>query len=108
MASRKRTGDCAGNPCASTPTPYPSPQGGGGLWRRAQDGSRSPGTTASADTCARQRLVGHPPACHGDPMITADDIRASAARIAPHVRRTPVLAIGPGTFGLDHSVSLKL
>jgi threonine dehydratase len=37
-----------------------------------------------------------------------DDIAAAAARIAGHVRRTPVIDSGVGTFGLDLSVSLKL
>lgn len=39
--------------------------------------------------------------------VTADDIRATHARIAPHVRRTPVWTL-PRGFGHDGPVSLKL
>ncbi|TDR90410.1 threonine/serine dehydratase [Enterovirga rhinocerotis] len=35
-------------------------------------------------------------------------IEAAAARIAPHIRRTPVLSPGPGTFGIDVPLCLKL
>jgi threonine dehydratase len=41
------------------------------------------------------------------PPITRDDIRAAYARIAPHIRRTPVWNL-PGGFGHDGPVSLKL
>ena len=41
------------------------------------------------------------------PMITPDDIHAAAVRIAPHVRRTPVIEIADG-LGLTHPVTLKL
>ena len=42
--------------------------------------------------------------------VTPDDIRAAHARIANHVRRTPVLRVAPRDFGvtLDHPVTLKL
>lgn len=40
--------------------------------------------------------------------ISRDDIRAAQARIAPHTRRTPVWPPGPGAFGHDGPVSLKL
>jgi threonine dehydratase len=42
--------------------------------------------------------------------VTADDIRAAHARIAAHVRRTPVLRVAPRDLGvtLDHPVTLKL
>ena len=40
-------------------------------------------------------------------MITTEVIRAAAARIAPHIRRTPVLDITDG-LGLAHPVTLKL
>ena len=36
------------------------------------------------------------------------DIDAAAARIAGSVRRTPVLDVEPGAFGLDHTLVLKL
>jgi threonine dehydratase len=39
--------------------------------------------------------------------ITADDLRAAHARTAPYVRRTPLLAADPGSFG-DADVSFKL
>jgi len=39
--------------------------------------------------------------------VTADDIRAAHARIAPYVRRTPVWTL-PRAFGHDGPVSLKL
>src|ERR671916_3400579 len=39
--------------------------------------------------------------------VSRDDIRAAAARIAPHVRRTPVWNL-PRGFGHDGPVSLKL
>src|SRR5262249_8903980 len=40
--------------------------------------------------------------------ITRQAIEDAAARIAPHVRRTPVLALEPGSFGLRASLVLKL
>lgn len=40
--------------------------------------------------------------------ITPEDIRAAAARIASHIRRTPVWNLPPGAFGHDGPVSLKL
>ncbi|MGH2540880.1 MAG: threonine/serine dehydratase [Actinomycetota bacterium] len=39
---------------------------------------------------------------------TRADIEAAAERIAPHVRRTPVLGSEPGAFGLDTALVLKL
>jgi threonine dehydratase len=42
------------------------------------------------------------------PTVTPDDVRQAAARISTRVRRTPSIATGEGTFGLEHSVSLKL
>ncbi|MBW3664380.1 MAG: threonine/serine dehydratase [Actinobacteria bacterium] len=40
--------------------------------------------------------------------ITADAINAAHARIAPHVRRTPVLDVEPAAFGTPGPVALKL
>lgn len=40
--------------------------------------------------------------------ITRDDIVAAAERIAPYVRRTPVLALEPGAFGHPARLFLKL
>jgi threonine dehydratase len=40
--------------------------------------------------------------------MTPDDIESAAARIAPHVRRTPVIELAAGEFGFDFSVCLKL
>lgn len=40
--------------------------------------------------------------------ITPADIAAAAARIAPRIRRTPVLDLPAGAFGHDGPVSLKL
>lgn len=42
------------------------------------------------------------------PEITRDDILAAADRVAPHVRRTPVLALEPGAFGSPAQLFLKL
>lgn len=39
---------------------------------------------------------------------TRDDIRAAYTRIAPHIRRTPVLGVEPGALGLPFGVALKL
>ena len=39
---------------------------------------------------------------------TRDDIVAAASRIEPHVRRTPVLDLAAGAFGVDAPLSLKL
>lgn len=36
------------------------------------------------------------------------DIDAARARIGPHVRRTPVLDLAPGSFGVDAPLTLKL
>lgn len=41
-------------------------------------------------------------------MITADDISAAYDRIRRHVRRTPVIRPGAGSFGLPSDLSLKL
>lgn len=41
-------------------------------------------------------------------MPTQDDIRAAAGRIAPHVRRTPVIRLAPAETGLDAPLALKL
>src|SRR3712207_9428677 len=41
------------------------------------------------------------------PTITPAAIEAAHARIAPHIRRTPVWTL-PGAFGHDGPVSLKL
>lgn len=40
--------------------------------------------------------------------VTRADIEAAHARIRPHVRRTPVIAPGPGAFGLEQDLCLKL
>jgi threonine dehydratase len=40
--------------------------------------------------------------------ISRDDIRAAHERIRPHIRRTPVWSLPPGTLGHDGPVSLKL
>lgn len=42
-------------------------------------------------------------------MVTREDVLAARRRIAPHVRRTPALALEPGALaGLDRPVVLKL
>jgi threonine dehydratase len=41
-------------------------------------------------------------------MPTQDDIRAAARRIAPHVRRTPVLRLSSAETGLENPLVLKL
>jgi threonine dehydratase len=41
-------------------------------------------------------------------MPTQDEIRAAAERIAPHVRRTPVIRLSPAETGLEHPLALKL
>ncbi len=41
-------------------------------------------------------------------MPTQDDIRAAAKRIAPHVRRTPVIRLSPAETGLETPLVLKL
>ena len=41
-------------------------------------------------------------------LVSPDDIRAAHARIAPHIRRTPVWTLPNGAFGHDGPVSLKL
>jgi len=40
--------------------------------------------------------------------ISRDAIVGAAARIAPYVRRTPILALEPGAFGLRAALVLKL
>lgn len=40
--------------------------------------------------------------------VTRDDVAAAAERIAGRVRRTPVVDPGPGTFGIDAALTLKL
>lgn len=42
------------------------------------------------------------------PSVTPDSIRAAAARIAGHVRRTPLLHLPAGSFGVSNPVTLKL
>lgn len=41
-------------------------------------------------------------------MIGRNDIAAAHARIAPHIRRTPVLALEPGALGLEIPLTVKL
>jgi threonine dehydratase len=41
-------------------------------------------------------------------MITTSDIAEAAARIAPHVRHTPVIEVDGGSLSLDFAVKLKL
>lgn len=41
-------------------------------------------------------------------MPTQDQIRAAAARIAPHIRRTPVIRLAPSETGLENPLTLKL
>ncbi|MGE0093161.1 MAG: threonine/serine dehydratase [Alphaproteobacteria bacterium] len=41
-------------------------------------------------------------------MVSPDDIERAAARIAPHVRETPVMALERGAFGIAAPVTLKL
>lgn len=48
------------------------------------------------------------PAPSAAPAPTPADVEETARRIAPHVRRTPLLATAPGEFGIDHALSLKL
>jgi threonine dehydratase len=43
-----------------------------------------------------------------DIPVTRESIAAAYGRIAPHVRRTPVLALPDGAFGLANPISLKL
>jgi len=43
-----------------------------------------------------------------DGPVTRDDVEAAARRIEGHVRRTPVLAMEPGAFGVDAVSLLKL
>lgn len=40
--------------------------------------------------------------------VRPDEIRAARERIGPYVRRTPVLELEPGAFGLPCRVTLKL
>ncbi|WP_246523308.1 threonine/serine dehydratase [Neoroseomonas eburnea] len=41
-------------------------------------------------------------------MPTQEQIRAAAARIAPHIRRTPVIRLAPAETGLENPLTLKL
>jgi threonine dehydratase len=41
-------------------------------------------------------------------MISAEDIRAAYARVAPHIRRTPIVDIEAGAFGINYPIQLKL
>jgi threonine dehydratase len=45
---------------------------------------------------------------NGVGVPTRDDIAAAASRIEPHVRRTPVLHLAAGVFGVDGPLTLKL
>ncbi len=40
--------------------------------------------------------------------VTPDAVRAAYARIAPHIRRTPIMPLKRGAFGLDGDVTFKL
>ena len=44
----------------------------------------------------------------GEAFITRDDIEAADQRIAPWVRRTPVLELEPGAFDVPGRLTLKL
>ncbi|HEY7762393.1 MAG TPA: threonine/serine dehydratase, partial [Actinomycetota bacterium] len=39
---------------------------------------------------------------------TRDDVASARERIAPHVRRTPVLDVAAGAFGIEAPITLKL
>lgn len=41
-------------------------------------------------------------------MLTLDDISLAYARIEPYIRRTPIMEVSAGTFGINHPLSLKL
>ncbi|MGH9567998.1 MAG: pyridoxal-phosphate dependent enzyme, partial [Candidatus Angelobacter sp.] len=41
-------------------------------------------------------------------MISRTEIQEAARRVAPHVRRTPSLALEDGAFGIDAKIFLKL
>jgi threonine dehydratase len=55
-----------------------------------------------------KNLVGVAPTCHLQGMIETSAIQAAAARIAAHVRQTPVLRLAPEELGLGVPVVLKL
>jgi threonine dehydratase len=40
-------------------------------------------------------------------MISPDDIRAAHARVVSHIRRTPILDLAAGAFGLSHPLQVK-
>lgn len=40
-------------------------------------------------------------------MISPDDIRAAHARLVPHIRRTPILDLAAGAFGLSRPLQVK-
>lgn len=42
------------------------------------------------------------------PVIEREDIEAAAGRVGEHLRRTPVLEMAPGAFGIEASIFLKL
>jgi threonine dehydratase len=44
----------------------------------------------------------------GSPLVSRDDILLARERIAPYVRRTPVLELGSGVFGVPGRITLKL
>jgi len=42
------------------------------------------------------------------PLVTRDMIEGARARLAPYIRRTPIVSTRPGEFGLGHGIALKL
>src|SRR4051794_35810188 len=62
------------------------------------------------ESCPFPPLAARPPSgpfALTQPLISRPDIEAAHARIASHIRRTPVWTL-PGAFGHDGPVSLKL
>lgn len=55
-----------------------------------------------------RRCPPRPPVPPSRAMPTQDEIRAAADRIAPHIRRTPVIRLAPEETGLENPLVLKL
>src|SRR3982750_2625672 len=69
-------------------------------WQKAPDLPRAPAVASQRQACHPWRIMSTHP--------THADIRAASRRIAPHIRRTPVLRLAGGDLGFRQDIILKL
>src|SRR4051812_23621813 len=71
-------------------------------WQKSEIVPRAPSVAPPLPPCHRWRIMNE------TPHLGRDAIRAAALRLAPWLRRTPVLRLAGADLGLAHDVVLKL